>query len=160
RDLDALRAELIEDAPVEFALHAPARRVAALDLTRERDGGAIDGIDAPEAEVRQNPRLELIVLAQRRADFLERGNREIDVLAIRDADAHGRVAESAIRVVHRRYRTERHGEKRAVAATQTHGADRQIFDRARDARERHPVADLHCVFHQQENARDEILHEL
>ena len=76
-----------------------------------------------------------------------------------DVDLHRRIAEPAIGVVHRRYRTERHGVERTVAAAQAHSADRQIFDGAGHARERDPVADLHRVFHQQENAGDEILHQ-
>ena len=39
-------------------------------------------------------------------------------------------------------------------------SDREVFHRSRQARHGHEIADLHCVFEQEEDAGDEVLHEL
>ncbi|ETN73262.1 hypothetical protein NECAME_18421, partial [Necator americanus] len=160
RQLDAAFREAQQHALVELTLHAPARRVLALNLPDERHGRAIHLIDAPVREVAENAVLERVFLADLGADILERVDGALQIRAMRDLHLHRRIADAAIRVVHGRHRTERHGVERAVAAAQAHGADREKLDRARDACHRHPVAHLHGIFRQQEDAGDEVLHEL
>ena len=63
-DPDAAFAERLRDPPVEFTLHAPARRVRALHLSGQRERRAVGLVDTPVAEVRQDAVAVLRIVAQ------------------------------------------------------------------------------------------------
>src|SRR5579883_1388247 len=100
---------------IELSLNAPTRSIRAGDLAQKRDHGTFDLVDAPKLEIAPNARLEILVLAQFRADLLQDPADAIGVLRIGDADRDRRIADAAVGVVDRRDCAERDDMDRPVA---------------------------------------------
>ena len=149
-DPDAAFAERLRDPPVEFAAR-PARRVRALHLSGQRERRAVDPlVDTPVAEVRQDAVAVLRIVARpHRSPSASR--RAIDILAVGNADLHGRVAEA--RFVLLTVVTELNGiVYNDPSPARSRGAGSTGIRRCPTRGERDPVAHLR-VFHQQERSR-------
>src|SRR5690606_31629252 len=95
-DLDAQLAEVLEDAPVELALHTPAALVDTTHLPGQRHHRAVHRVDAPDGQIVDDQVGERRIRTQFRADLLQFGDRLVDVGVVADTDPHRRVADAAV----------------------------------------------------------------
>ncbi len=126
------------------------------------DGGhrAVDLVDTPELEIAANEVAERRLVAHLGRDLLEQVAGMVGIDIVADIDADGGIANATARVGDAGDGAERHDMHGAVAGAQADGADRQVLDRSGQSGHRDGVTDLDHVFQQQEQAGDDILHQL